>query len=388
MARLLDLTRLVSRLGRGPMTGVDRVEFAYLTRLLAGETPLFALVRTRLGFVLLDRAGAQGVADRAAGQALGKVDWIGRLIWRGDALRARAEADVRRLAAGRATRLGLGRLLRHLPVGFVYYNVGHANLAARVMRAVKAAGGKVAVLVHDTIPLDHPEFTRPGIAQVFARKMAVVSGFADLVIHTTRDARGKTEGHLARMGRCPAGLVSRLGVGVTPPDVRPEGLAARYFVALGTIEPRKNHALLLEVWARGKGLPKLYIVGTKGWAEPGLFARIAATPGVEVLSGLTDGAVTALLAGAEALLWPSFAEGFGLPPLEAAALGVPVIASDLSVTRELMGDYPVYLDATDAYSWLETITALGQRPGPRRERAGQIDLPTWDDHFNLVFNFG
>ena len=69
-ARLLDLTRLVSRVGRGPLTGIDRVELAYLDALLRQPEPLFALVRTTLGYVLLDRPGALALHARLTGVAL------------------------------------------------------------------------------------------------------------------------------------------------------------------------------------------------------------------------------------------------------------------------------------------------------------------------------
>lgn len=73
-ARLLDLTRLVSRFGSGPMTGVDRVEYAYLAHLLGLESAVFGLVRTRIGFALLDRSGVEALADLVRGNtSVGKA---------------------------------------------------------------------------------------------------------------------------------------------------------------------------------------------------------------------------------------------------------------------------------------------------------------------------
>ena len=66
--RLLDLTRLISRVGHGPMTGVDRVELAYLTEFLARPEPLFGLVATSVGHSLLDRAGMVALSARIMGQ--------------------------------------------------------------------------------------------------------------------------------------------------------------------------------------------------------------------------------------------------------------------------------------------------------------------------------
>jgi glycosyltransferase involved in cell wall biosynthesis len=398
-ARLIDLTRLVSRLGRGALTGVDRVELAYLMHLAAAETPLYALVRTAAGFVLLDRDGARMIARLAtADVGLGPPDLLSRLFWRGDTLRARAESAARRLAIARCARPLLARMLRRqLPPGSSYLNVGHANLSARALSAIRAAGLRVAVLVHDAIPLDYPQYTRPGIPQVFARKMAAVAAHADLVIYSTDDARTRTEAHFARMGRVPPGVVAALGVPLRQPDraAIPPGLdlARPYFVTLGTIEPRKNHALLLDVWDRMQAnptaAPQLFIIGGRGWANEDVFRRLDALPSgspVRELPGLPDGAVAALLQGAQALLFPSHAEGYGLPPVEAAALGVPVIAAPLAVTRETLGDYPVYLDPSDSYSWLETINNWGQQGRADRNRRASRAVPRWEDHFNRVLN--
>lgn len=390
-ARLLDLTRLVSRLGMGPLTGVDRVERAYLDHLLRQDTPLWALVRTKIGFLLLDRTGAAGIAALADGGVLPPAGLLARLTRRDQPARARAETAARNLAMVRCLRPGLRRMLRRLPAGFHYLNVGHANLTDRVLGAM----GRVAVLVHDTIPLDHPEYARLGTPAAFAAKLGVVARHADVVIHSTHDARGKTEAHLARKGRVPTGIVAALGVPAPVPH-GPVTETAPYFVVLGTVEPRKNHALLCDVWdeiaTRGGPVPGLVIAGRRGWASPDLFARIDALharfPQVVERPGLDDGTIAALLLGSEGLLFPSLAEGFGLPPVEAAALGVPVIASDLSVTRELLGDYPVYLHVTDRYSWMETImqrTVLaGTRLTTKDGGLRRVAPPCWEDHFNTV----
>ena len=389
MLRLLDLTRLVSRQGRGPLTGIDRVEYAYLTHLLGLEDPLFGLVRTRLGYVLLDREGCAGLAARVRGDiALGKADLIGRLIHRSNPMRARAEADIRRMAKARTARPFLRQMLRRL-AGGSYLNTGHANLTDHNLAAIRAAGLQVAVLVHDTIPLDHPEFARPGTVTPFRAKMAAVARHADLVIHSTHDARAKTDAQLHRLGRVPPGIVAALGVPVPVPGNLPKGipLDRAYFVTVGTIEPRKNHALLLDIWDKlGPDAPCLFIVGRRGWADASILARLDRLPPdgpVRVLSGLDDSAVAALLEKSCALLFPSLAEGFGLPPVEAAALGVPVVASNLAVIREILGEFAVYLDVTDSYSWMETINKLATaaHQGAARNR---IKPPNWADHFKTV----
>lgn len=393
---LLDVTRLLSRIGSGAaLTGIDRVELAYLRHVPQRMQQCFGLFRSPAGLVLIAPEDLARLGDWAEGAALPRgSDWVGRLGRRGRPVLAALEADLRRRALARAPHVWAGMLLRHaLPAGTVYLNVGHANLASATLARLRAGAGlPVVVLVHDTIPLDHPEFTRPDQTPAFRRKLAAVSAHADRVIHLAQATRDSTERHMARLGRVPPGVVAPLGITVAKPDrgQLPAGLdlSRPYFVMLGTVEPRKNHAFLLDLWdelARRPGpLPELLILGNRGWADAGTLARLdRGPPGVRLISGLSDGAVAALVAGALALLFPSLAEGFGLPPFEAAALGTPVIASDLPVLRENLKDFPVYAMPSDRYSWLRAIS----------DRILQDDsiisppwLPTWEDHLGIVLN--
>ncbi|NBO20429.1 MAG: glycosyltransferase family 1 protein [Rhodobacteraceae bacterium] len=394
---MIDLTRLVSRQDNVVLTGIDRVELAWLDHLLAQPEPLFALVRTAIGYLLLDRTGAQTVARMAHGRVPPvQPDLISRLTRRSQPQRGRAETILRRLALARAGRLRLGGVLRrHLPRGSVYLNLGHANLTRTVMRAVASvAGAQSVVLVHDTIPLDYPRLVRKESRQAFRKKLRVVARRADLVIHIAETTRQRTEKHLSRMGRVPPGIVAPLGVTVAPPDgstlVDWVDLSRPYYLALGTIEPRKDPGLLLEVWRnlpRDDQGPLLVFVGNRGWLSNAMHRRMDRPPhGVIEVQGLPDPAVSALLAGAKALLFPSRAEGFGLPPLEAAALGVRVICSDLPVLRETLGDYPVYLPSHDPYAWRKTIEEDWLAPPFDPSQASPVVLPRWEDHFARALN--
>ncbi len=376
------------------MTGIDRVEAAYLRQLVKGEDPVFGLLRSAAGYLLLGRAGMTGFLRLVEGGGLPRADLLSRVTNR-DPLRARAETAVRRLAMARCPRPLLGRMLRrHLHGEISYLNTGHSNLSVLPLLA-KVPGLARVVLLHDTIPLDYPQFARPDTVAPFRAKLALIAHGADLVIHTTQDARARSEAQMALLGRVPAGVVANLGVDLGTPGAVPPGLTdgRPYFVTLGTIEPRKNHALLLDVWQaladRGAPVPLLLILGRRGWNNAAVFARLDALPKdgpVREVAGLNDAAVAGLLQGAAGFLFPSFAEGFGLPPLEAAALGCPVIASNLNVTRELLGDYAVYLDVSDSYSWMETIVALEKGQNQSGRQDNRKAPPTWEAHFKTVLN--
>ena len=376
---LLDVTRLVSRLRLGGLTGVDRVEAAWLRRALEHDGPVFCLVRTRWGWLLLDRAGGQALLQR-----LGRADPDDApLRW------------ARGVAIDRAHRLGLARLLRrHGAGGGVYLNTGHSNLTLFGLWAIGRAGLCRVVLVHDTIPLDHPQWARAGTVPRFRRKMRAVARHADRVIHTTATTRRVTERWLASFGRVPPGVVAPLGLDIAPPDPAavPPRIAAlpRFFLCVGTLEPRKNHLLLVETWealARDPevaALPPLVLAGRRGWLGPEAVRRLDASPlqGTAILevSGLSDGALTALYDRAEALVMPSLAEGYGLPPLEAAARGCPVLVADLPVYHETLGALPVYLPPMQSYPWQTTIKQMLAAFGQAR-RVERAVAPRWQDHF-------
>ncbi|MGQ0610517.1 MAG: glycosyltransferase family 4 protein [Paracoccaceae bacterium] len=387
--RLIDLTRLTSRAGRGALTGIDRVEAAWADALTARPEPLFALVATRLGFLLLDRAGIAALLGRVAATIpLGPPDLIGRLMRRGNPLRGRCEADLRRIAIGRAPGLLLGRLLRRIGPSFDYFSLGHAIHGRRTLGRIARAGGRIRVMLHDTIPLDHPDLARKGTAATFAGLVGAVAARADTVIYPTEAARRTAEVHLARAGRVPPAVVSALGVALAAPDASALparlDLARAYVLALGTIEPRKNLALLCDVWHGAAGLPDLFVVGHPGWADAQLFDRLRQTPGIHVLGALPDGAVAALMVRARALVFPSLAEGFGLPPLEAAARGLPVLCSDLPVLREVLKDYPVYLKPADVYAWTKAISAAGRLEGKQSVGSSGLTIADWATHVEVA----
>ncbi|MBS0564363.1 MAG: glycosyltransferase family 4 protein [Proteobacteria bacterium] len=393
-ALCLDITRLVQRTDGGPPTGIDRVERAYLAALCAARQPVHFLCRTALGWLVLDRAAGQAFLGWIGGAPLPRTGAVARLIAR----RRRSpgiEAALRGRAEGVLPERALSGWLRRACGGGVWLSVGHTNLTGGVLGQAAAAGLKVAVMIHDTIPLDHPEWSGPGAPERFRAALGAALRHADLILCPSRSVMAAIARHGAGAGRLPPLRAVPLGVAPAAPDpgLLPPGIdiSGRFFVALGTIEPRKDHGLLLDVW-RGlcAGLPaarvpRLFICGRPGWADAGLLDRLARTRAsggvVDVHSGLPDGAVGALLVGSAGLLAPSRAEGFGLPAAEAAALGVPVLASDLPVTREVLGDWPTYLPAGMVSDWSRAI--LSDSPAPRRPPL----LSDWTAHFNCVLNF-
>ena len=123
------------------MTGIDRVEYAYLAHLASREIPLFGLVRSAAGWLLLDQPGCARFAQIVSGKlGLPPADLLSRLLHRRDPVRAQAETAARQLAISRAARPFLSRLMRRLPRGTSYLNVGHANLSDKVLASLSRRG--------------------------------------------------------------------------------------------------------------------------------------------------------------------------------------------------------------------------------------------------------
>ncbi|EPX82339.1 Glycosyl transferase, group 1 [Salipiger mucosus DSM 16094] len=361
------------------------MEYAYLSRLLAEDVPLFGLVRSTLGFILLDAAGCADFRRRLDAQDWAPPDRLSRLRRGTDPTRARAEAGLRRVALART-------LKAQLPEGIAYINTGHTNLTDRTVAALKGIpGARISVLLHDTIPLDFPEYAAEGVPERFRAFLELAGAEASLLICNSHVTEADVQRLLAPQGLHPETVVAPLGLDRPQPGRAPRGpwTGKPFFVVLGTIEPRKNHALLLDIWERERPEAHLLICGTRGWNNADVFARLdRGIPGVHERPGCSDAEVFALLADSAGLLFPSHAEGYGLPPLEAAALGVPVVASDLPVVHETLGDIPVYAAVTDRYRWIETIKRLTEEhraaPDTRDDRAGGFAPPTWDSHFKTV----
>jgi glycosyltransferase involved in cell wall biosynthesis len=263
----LDLSRLLSRAGRGTPTGIDRVELAYAEHMIARGTPgVFAALSPDGRLTLLPRSIAERFV-REIGAA-----WRGPLDPGAQERRVRRIARHARLALLAGSERRLFGMLRNR-TGSAYLLVSHHHLEKRklIARLKTRSRARFICLIHDLIPVEFPEYAKPGQAANHLRRIQTAAEFADAVIVNSAATEAALRPHLDRAGRTPPVLNAPFGADL-PAIAEAESVVPvgrPYFVYVGTIEARKNHLLLLNLWRRlnrdlGEDAPILILVGQHG----------------------------------------------------------------------------------------------------------------------------
>ncbi|GGK47094.1 glycosyltransferase WbpX [Salinarimonas ramus] len=233
--------------------------------------------------------------------------------------------------------------------------------------ALRERGVVVIGVVYDLIPITHPQYCDDLLASVFKEHIAISARLCDGFIAISRTVQQDLEAYLEReLPTVAAGkafahfhLGSDFNDRSRPAQpLRPtleEAVSARAtYLVVSTLEPRKNHAYVLDaferIWARGDG-PNLLFVGRAGWKVEKLIHRITGHAELNRrlfwFDDVADPELETLYARCRALVFASTAEGFGLPIVEGLARGLPVLASDTPVHREVGIDRVAYFALDD-----------------------------------------
>ena len=241
-----------------------------------------------------------------------------------------------------------------------------------VPRRHMAAVRSLVPTVHDLAFLRLPHTVQRETLDNLRRHFPGVLFAADALIAVS----SATAGDLEDVGGVSRRRVHVIHEGVDPEfatrgSAPPGALPARYLLFVSTLEPRKNVVNLLEAFARAvaQGYPgDLVLVGRWGWQTESAQQALRRSPvraRVRHLNYLDREALSAVMRGAEALVFPSLLEGFGLPVVEAMACGVPVIVSRASSLPEVAGDAALYVDPHDPSDIAAAIGRLAGDPALR-----------------------
>lgn len=238
--------------------------------------------------------------------------------------------------------------------------------------AVPPRSAPLVVTVHDLVFLDAPgQFTRRGVA-FFHRAIDLARSRADRVICPSRSTLDACVAHgfdPARLRLVPWGIDVRPASTDEVDAVRARhGLDRPYVLWTGTIEPRKNLPRLLDAFGLVDEPVDLVLAGPRGWNED-IGPRVAALGDrVHAVGFVEPDELRALYAGAELFCFPSLAEGFGLPVLEAMAQGTAVVTSAGTATAEVAGDAGVLVDPHDRDALAAALGEALADPAARAQR--------------------
>jgi glycosyltransferase involved in cell wall biosynthesis len=228
------------------------------------------------------------------------------------------------------------------------------------------------VTIHDLSYLVHPECAVPGVARYLREavppSLARAQAIAADSLATKRDIVQWLGVPAADIDVVYAGVTDRfcaLDDTVIEPVRQRYGLPERFILAGGTLEPRKNYVRLFEAYARARqqreDMPPLVVFGRRGWMYEDIIAapeRLHIQDSVQFVDFVDDNDLPALYNLAWAFVYPSIYEGFGLPPLEALACGIPTLVSNVSSLPEVVGDAALQVAPDDIDGLSTQLVAL------------------------------
>ena len=407
-----DITRLITRILNKTPNGIDRLDMAYASHFL-GDTQNHSSGLVHLTSKLpraLNRLRSRGAID-AISQHLGEehresspsklpaiMSWISGTTTEKPVFRSPPPSPMSypKVANFYWRYLGVrgASPKRLLPQGSTYLCVSQYPLSE------SGAFGwlderpdiKPVFFIHDMLPLEYPEYFKPPEQRRHEIRMQNLARYGAAALVTTQVMKQALSEYMKKLGRgtmpihvapvplAPAFYNSKTTHAVTGPD---------YFVMCSTIEPRKNHLMVLNSWRSmvkeaKTSVPKLILVGSRGWENENVIDMLERSPAVRQnvleVNGLSTPDLVNLMLGARAVLMPSFAEGFGLPVAEALSLGVPVLASDIPVFQEIASGKFTAINPMNGEAWTKHILAARNtqlpRPRfslPRPDEAGYFD---------------
>lgn len=278
----------------------------------------------------------------------------------------------------------------------ILINTGHIGLKQKnYIKMLTKYALKPIFFVHDLIPIAYPEYCSPGEDIRLKDKLDYILKYGQGIITNSQATLDEVKNYTSL--KVPA-TVAKLATSIKVPQTTKRPINKPYFVMLSTIEARKNHLLILQIFRNiakkdPQNTPHLCIIGKRGWEAEQVFDLLDRCPilknHVIEINNCQDQELSNYIQHAQALLFPSFAEGYGLPLIEALQLNTPVIASNLDVFKEIADDIPEYIDPLDGITWQKTILAYSETENisVQKNKIQKFTPPSWQEHFQEVDKF-
>lgn len=236
--------------------------------------------------------------------------------------------------------------------------------------------GALVTTVHDLTFEKFPDLVRPDTAEAFRHRLQRTFLDSSQLITVSESVRGE----ILASRRFPGEKVHAIHHGPGQAAVAterhlPAGVPARFGLFVGTLEPRKNVPTLIRAWRRLRErqvVPTLMLCGQYGWNTREIRDEVdrATSEGwLRHLGYVSVDELAALYCNASLVALPSLYEGFGLPALEAMAFGIPLVASDIPVLREVAGEAALFAPPEDVAAWASQLEQVLDNPALARELA-------------------
>jgi glycosyltransferase involved in cell wall biosynthesis len=351
-------------------TGIQRVQLEFIRYFSTHEQCMFVIENSgREGFIVVDNALLLHL--------VGLVD---------TGMSSRSDLDP----LIRAIRTSPGTAMPN--TGDIFFVSGafwSSSSTSRSWMNAKVRGAKVGFLCYDLIPLNHPEFCDAGLVDAFCYSVDSVLHVTDFVFTISDYVKTEVEKHLKALQLkrpvialplahelAPSKGDGAVGAAVLELTERP------YVLFVSTIEARKNHAYTLTLWQRllatmpADRVPDLVWVGRQGWMVGDLLARVERLDHLNgklhILKQLSDNELKLLYERSLFTIYPSLAEGWGLPVAESLVFGKPCIASNMMSIPEVGGDFVWYIDPFNVTQGVELVTSLLDNPDRIEAQANRI----------------
>lgn len=255
---------------------------------------------------------------------------------------------------------------------------------------------KVLAIVHDLIPLSHPQFMSANLTREFGAWLMEACRRCTALLCVSAATESQLAAYCREHCADRQPLLAHFHWGVDPVEQRLPGTLHAFdsqlfqrgpvYLMVGTLEPRKNHGFVLDAFeGLWKSLPnvQLVIVGKAGWLVEPLLKRIRSHPrfgsALHWRSNVTDGELDYLYRHARALIAASIAEGFGTPIIEALSRRLPVFASDIPPFREVGGEFCVFFSLASPQALRSAVESY-ERTGPTGARPlAEFTWPSWQE---------